>query len=366
MSGYCAAQHNGIKSLIVAEYRMDSLGTFSYTYLVRYNFQQGQVISKDTILGAPVTRKDIYGSYVRFDLGRNFIYNNRYVISGTGNVIDIKTKSLVIEDADDFIAAYGDSLIFHRDNLFTGTGYLLLKLKTQDYRFIKDKSYRSIKGLLSPDLKHGIMVDRSNIPYKILLCNSPNACKTIVDNCGSGTKMSHSSNNFPEVATLWIDNSTFVYANHSSNLEIRKVNIETKTDELLGIIDSVPPAFSNSHFSFDPNNALLFTCSKGTFMVAQNAKSLLALNERNHGNYFKSDLTRDKMGVSISYKNEIIGKLWCNSYKAATTTDYFAVEYGETGSNLAYPKGFMIWSVENKKWETIDIPWLCTVIGWTE
>lgn len=363
---YCAVQRNDVKSLIVAEYKKDSEGTGSYTYLVKYNFIQGKLTSKDTILGAPVTRENIAGSYVRFDLGKNFIYNNRYVISGTGNVIDIKTKSLVIEESDEYISANGDSLIFYRDNIFTSTGYLILDLKAKSYRFVKDKNYRNIIGLLSPDLKHGIEVDKSTIPYKILLCTSQNACKTIVDDCGFGTSMSRSSNSLPKVATLWLDNFNFVYAKYSSTVEIWKVNIDTKSTELLGIIDSVPPAISNAFFSVDLNKNLLFTCSKGAYKVDQNLQTLVALSERTHGNQFTSDLKGDDKGITIRHKNEIIGTLWCNSYDAVTTTDYFAVEYSDPGSNLGYPKGIKVWSIEEQKWETIDIPWLCAIIGWTE
>jgi hypothetical protein len=217
----CTAQSNVVKSLIVAEYKADTIG--SYTYLVRYNFSQGELISKDTIFGAPVTRKNISGSYVRFDLGRNFIYNNRYIISGIGNVIDINTNSLVIEESDDYVASSGDSIIFCAEK-----GYFILDLKTKNYELVKNKNYRNIKGLLSPDLKHGVEIDNSKSPHKILLCNSENKCEIIVDNCDFGTKMKSHSSALPIVPTLWLDNENFVYANYFSNVEIRKVKYQNK------------------------------------------------------------------------------------------------------------------------------------------
>lgn len=363
---YCTAQDNAVKSLIVAEYKKDSTRVGSYTHLVKYNFIQGKFTSKDTILGAPVTRENIPGSYVRFDLGKNFIYNNRFVISGIGNVIDLKTKSLVIEDSDEFVASYGDSLVFRSNNKYKGSGFLILNLKTKSYGFVQDKNYRNIKGLLSPDLKHGIKVDQSTIPYRILLCTSQNSCQTIVSDCGSGTRLLPYSSFIPNVATLWLDNFNFVYAKYSSTVEIWKVNIETKSNDLLGVVDSVPQAISNAYFFTDLNKNLLFTCAQGTFWVDHNHKTLLAVSERNHGNQFTSDLKGDENGVIIRHNNEIIGKLWCNCFDAVTSTDYYAVEYGDPGSNLGYPKGFKVWSSESKKWQTVDVPWLCAIIGWTE
>ncbi|MDR2425105.1 MAG: hypothetical protein LBD59_10350 [Prevotellaceae bacterium] len=322
---------------------------------------KGELISKDTILGAPIRKENSPDSYVSFGHGRNFIYNNRYVISGTGNVIDIDTKSLVIEESDYYVDSSGDSLIFR-----TEKGYWVLDLKTKNYGLVTDKNYRNIKGLLSPDLKHGIEIDNSKSPHTILLCDSTNVCEMIVDDCGFGTKLLRFSSFSPKVATLWLDNFNFVYANCSSNVEIRKVNINTKSNELLGIIDSVPPSILNAGFFIDLNKDLIFACSKGDYMVDQNLKILRVMNEKYHGNHFSSDLKEDKEGVVIRHKNEVIGKLYCKSYGAVTTSGYFAVEYGDPGSNLGYPKGFKVWSVENQAWITVDIPWLCAVTGWIE
>ena len=84
------------QKLFVAEFRIDTPRAGNYTYLVSYNFENGKLQSKDTILGAETFKEDRKGRfnrYVRFEFGRNFIYNNRYVVSGTGNVIDIKKKN---------------------------------------------------------------------------------------------------------------------------------------------------------------------------------------------------------------------------------------------------------------------------------
>jgi len=46
------------QSLIVAEYRIDTPSAGNYTYLVSYNFSDGELISKDTIVGRVVFKKE--------------------------------------------------------------------------------------------------------------------------------------------------------------------------------------------------------------------------------------------------------------------------------------------------------------------
>ena len=117
----CFGQTPRRNSLLVAEYQKNEEGIGNYTYLVSYNFIEGKLTSKDTVFSAPTTKGQQKKSYVRYDQGRNFVYQNRYVISGIGNVIDVQTKSLVMEERDHFIETRGDSIIFHRNNGDTGT-----------------------------------------------------------------------------------------------------------------------------------------------------------------------------------------------------------------------------------------------------
>ena len=106
-------QTPGNTGLLVAEYQKSYKGIGNYTHLVRYNFVDGAFFSKDTILSAPTSKEGRRGSYVRYDLGNNFIYQNRYVISGIGNIIDVQTKSLLLGESDNFIETKGDSIIYY-------------------------------------------------------------------------------------------------------------------------------------------------------------------------------------------------------------------------------------------------------------
>jgi len=363
--------------LLVAEYQKNDEGTGNYTHLVSYNFIDGKLSSKDTILSAPTSKGQYQGSYVRYDLGHNFVYQNRYVISGIGNVIDVKTQSLVMEESDNLIETRGDSIIFHRDNILTGTGYLVCDLKARTYGFVKNKKFLSVRGIDSPDHLWGLEVNKSELPYKIVLNDKKNKQEVIVNNCGTGTLLSSYASTMPNVPVYWIDNQHFLYATYSTSgrwtdsvtatVKIHKVNIETKSSDIVAKIDSVPPAVSKSSFSIDPRGTVIFHSAKGQFEIDLDKKQAIPHMMSSVDNDFSIENNRnDNYGRIIVFEGKEIGRVWCSYYNAKTTEGFIGVEYGEIGSNLGYPKGVRVWNNLTESWVDIEVPWISSIIGWIE
>jgi len=365
-------------SLLVAEYKKSEEGIGNYTHLVSYNFTNGKLISKDTILSAPTSKGQYQGTYVGYDFGNNFVYQSRYVISGMGNVIDTQTKSLVIEESDDLVETRGDSIIFHRDNIITGTGYLVCDLNDRSYKFVKNKKFLSVKGINSPNHLWGLEVDRSEFQNKIILYNKKNRQKVIVNNCGTGTLLSSYASTMPYVPIYWSDNQHFLYATYNpsgrtrtdsvtASVMIYKINIGTKSSEVVAEIDSVPPAISRARFSPDPKGRIIFYSAKGQFEIDLDKKQAIPYKMSSVGNEFSiENNSSDDYGRIISFQNKEIGRVWCSYYNAKTTTDFIGVEYGDVGSNLGHPKGVSVWNKTNETWVDIEIPWLSSIIGWIE
>lgn len=364
-------------SLLVAEYQKNYEGDGNYTHLVSYNFINGKLASKDTILSAPTRKGKNTGHYVRYGSGNNFVYKNRYVISGFGNIIDVKTKSLVLEESDNLVETRGDSIIFHRKNNKTGTGYLVCDLKNRTYGFVKDKNFMSVKGMHSPNHQWGLEFDYSEVPCKLLLHGKENKQMIIMNNCGRGTLLSPLASSFMTVPIHWTDNQNFLYANYSilgvgtenitATVKIYKTNIETKDSKIVAKIDSVPPAVTNSSFSTDPSGKIIFHCSKGQFEIDFDKKQAISLNMVSIDNDFSIEHKwKDKYGRIISFKGEKIGQSWCNFYNAKSTTEFIGIEYGDVGSNLGYPKGVRVWNNITENWTDIEISWLSSIIGWIE
>ena len=120
-------------SLLIAEYDNNAAKNHMQ-HLVNYVFIGGTMISKETLLSVPTQKEGVKGNYVRFDIGKNKIYRNRYVVTGIGNVIDIQTKKLLVSEQANFVAFKGDSIIFYTNDIFKGKFFSVLNLKTELYQ----------------------------------------------------------------------------------------------------------------------------------------------------------------------------------------------------------------------------------------
>jgi hypothetical protein len=368
------------QKLIVAEFRIDTPRSGNFTYLVSYKFEDGILKSKDTIFGAETfkrNRDSSFTRYVRFEFGGNFIYKKRYAISGTGNVIDIEKKRLVIEEGDDFISAQGDTIIFHRANIFTGTGFLLLDLKTGGYDFInhdeldKDKENRS-----SPDKKHYLSIDMSKIPYKIVLNSITGTKETIVFDAGHGPNITSGSQR-PTIETNWITNHSFLYAIHKmgnldssrvdtssqfnskylSKITIREFDINTKSDKLFMEFENVKQGDVNGRFFQDKIGQTIYRTSGFKYYLLDTIKKTFvnyAFYEL--GNNFSVENGSNTNGNSIRYHNKDIGNI--SPSNKVVGNGIIAAEKGE--SEIA------IWSDKTKVWSYIKIPWISSLVGWID
>ncbi|MBN8574702.1 MAG: hypothetical protein J0M05_12385 [Candidatus Kapabacteria bacterium] len=389
----CFGQTLRKNSLLIAEFQKNYKGLGNYTHLVSYKFINGKLSSKDTILSAPsvkfIDRKppsrftilstptNYQESYVGYR-GQNFIYQNRYVISAFGNVIDVQTKSLVMEESDNLIETRGDSIIFRRDNIFTGIGYLICDLHNRTYGFVEDTNFLKVKGINSPNHKMGIGIDQSKLPYKIVLYNHKNEEEVIVSNCGNGTLLFKHASTFSNIPLFWINNFNFLYATYSyysghssdninARVIIHEYNVERKSSEVITIIDSVPPAVTNSYFSIDPDDKIIFDCAKGEFLIDTKNKLSVLINWSSVNNDFSIENNiNEEYGRIITFQDKEIGRVWCRYSNAKTTSGFIAVEYGEVGSNLEYPKGVRVWNNITNEWIDIEIPWVSNLIGWIE
>ena len=349
------------QKLIAAEYRIDTPRAGNFTYLVSYNFIDGLLKSKDTILG----------SDIKYDLFNIFIYKNRYIISNSSYVIDLKKKELIFEKSDHFVKTSGDSVIFHRKDLLTGTGYLMLDLKTENYNFInnEERNYDKERNS-SPDKNHYLSIDRDRIPYKIWLHSSDGKKRIVVNDAARGPNITIQS---PTVETHWLDNNSFIYAVHerksdSVNKEFSKVtlrifDIQNNSDKSFYILDSVGNAGLNGKFFIDNiGQAVYRTNGLDSYLIDTANSNLIKYSFYEKGYNFS--IRGSAQGDTIKYENIEVGIQW--GQNAVVTHKIIAMAYGEVGSNLAYPKGIKVWSQLSNTWTTIEVPWLSKLIGWVE
>ena len=368
------------QKLIVAEFRIDSPRAGNFTYLVSYNFEDGYLKSKDTILGAETFKKNKDSSFtrhVRFEFGGNFIYKRKYVVSGTGNVIDIENRKLLIEHGDEFISASGDSIIFHRNNIFTGTGFLLLNLSNGKYDFINhDELNKDRQERNSPDKKYYLSIDKSKIPYKIKLHSSEGTNKTIVFDAGSGPNITNGGP-FPTIETNWINNHRFLYCVHKlekldssridtsrqfnskylSKVTVREFDISTMTDKVFAEFPNVKQGDINGKFFKDKIGQTFYRTSGWDYYLLDTLQNTFVdYPFYELGNNFSIAMIDSSNSNAIRYYNDTIGNM--SPSRKVVGCGIIAVEKGENEIN--------IWSDKTKVWSSIKIPWISSVVGWID
>lgn len=349
-------------SLLIAEYD-DNAAVNHLQHLVNYVFVDGAMVTKETIVSLPTQKAGIKGNYVRFDLGKNRIYRNRYVITGIGNVIDIKTKKLLVEERGDFVAFSGDSIIFHTNDIFKGKYYSVLNLKTEKFGKVENANYNPLPR---PDVE----VDETTKPFGISAYYVNGKQEILVKDAGYGEAQPLLGDDVKRTFQIfWLDNTSFLYANFSKNQQtatIYKVHLN-KTIEKMAEITEIPATAQNAAFEFSSSGNVIYSCGKGRLEIDMKKKIATKLLFESIGNDFFVEADENpKYGRSIKYETLEAGKKWCRLDNAKTTEGYAAFQNDIVMGPDRYPQGVVVWNTITKKWTTLDVTSLSDIIGWVE
>jgi hypothetical protein len=349
-------------SLLIAEYD-DNAAVNHLQHLVNYVFVDGAMVTRETIVSLPTQKAGIKGNYVRFDLGKNRIYRNRYVVTGIGNVIDIKTKKLLVEERGDFVAFSGDSIIFHTNDIFKGKYYSVLNLKTEKFGKVENANYNPLPR---PDVE----VDETTKPFGISAYYVNGKQEILVKDAGYGEAQPLLGDDVKRTFQIfWLDNTSFLYANFSKNQQtatIYKVHLN-KTIEKLAEITEIPATAQNAAFEFSSSGNVIYSCGKGRLEIDMKKKIATKLLFESIGNDFFVEADENpKYGRSIKYETVEAGKKWCRLDNAKTTEGYAAFQNDIVMGPDRYPQGVVVWNTITKKWTTLDVTSLSDIIGWVE
>jgi hypothetical protein len=349
-------------SLLIAEYD-DNAAANNMQHLVNYHFLDGAMVSKETVISLPTKKAGVTGNYVRFDLGKNRIYRNRYVVTGIGNVIDIKTKKLLVFERGEFVAFRGDSIVFRTNDIFKGKYFSVLDLRTEKFAKVENPNFNPIPR---PDIE----VDETTKPFSISAYYVTGKQDILVKDAGFGEAQpllgDDVKRKFP---IFWLDNNTFLYANFPKNQQsavIYKVNIN-KTIEKLGEITEIPATAESAFFELLSDGGVVYSCGKGRFLVDLKKKAVTKLLYQPIGNsFFVESDENPKYGRTVMYEIDVAGKKWCRLDNAKTISGYGAFQIEIVMGEDRYPQGVGIWNITTKKWTTLDITNLSDIVGWVE
>lgn len=350
------------QSLLIAEF--DGNAAVNHLqHLVNYVFVEGAMVSREMILSVPAKKSGVNGDYVRFDLGLNSLYRNRYVITSIGNVIDIKTKKILVSERGDFVKFSGDSIVFHTNDIFKGKYYSVLNLKTEKYEKVANANYNPLPR---PDVE----VDETTHPFSISAYYITGKQEVLIKDAGYGESQPLVGDDVKRVfAIFWLDNSSFLYANYSKNQHIATIYkvSTTKIFEKIAMIDEIPATALNAYFVRGTDGSIVYSCGKGAFSLDLKKKLAIKLLYAPIGNNFSVETDENPTyGRTVKYETLEAGKKWCRIDNAKTTNGYAAFQNDMVIGEEHYPQGVAVWNNITKKWTTLDILSLANIIGWVE
>lgn len=318
--------------------------------IIRYDFKNGELTAKETILSMPIEE-------ARFDLGENIIYQNRYIISGFGDIFDIRTRQ-VLGDGRGFLVDIVENNVIVEENKIDLEGFFAFNLETKKYRKLPPSNVFESDGKLSPNKKrfaswsfqngfqfdeveHWKSIRKTKINgYFIASCSM---------RCSSSMK----------VPFVWIDNDRIL--TQKSNGEIISINVSGKIEKITNIkIDETPDSLP--FIERDEFGNFSYYCNGTTYSIDLVNKTYTK-DKAILGNNFES-IHEEVFWAEYFYQGKSIGRVW--SGDSSTYKGFLAMQYAKEGKNLGYPDGIKVWNDLKNDWITIEINWGVKIIGWIE
>lgn len=323
--------------------------------IYNYHFLNGHYTGRDELL--TVSGKKDGKDNIRTDLGINTLYNNRYLITGIGNIIDLKDKKVLFDGRATLIRCTNDSVIYYTNDAFKGKFYSVYNFKTNTYGEVKNLLFR-------PKLGQDVEYDKTTVTYKLNLYPQNKSKVELVKDAGCG-QTGTADVTKPDPAFWWIDNSNFVYANYNTtNTEISfyKVNADTKASTLVGKVAIKPETTAAKLQKLSNTQALLFYGSK-QILIDASANTVTDLVFTNSTNGFSAECKSNTYGRIIKLNEKEVGKQHFQLKNFKTENNISAVVKELIMGTESYQQGLGVYNYNKPGWETVDAEDVLTLVG---
>lgn len=347
--------------LVLAEY--DSQAAVNHiVHIVRIPFTDGIPGPREKVMDIVTQQAGDKTPRVRFDLGRNQIYRNRYVITAYGQVIDLKDKKVLVDTHDQLVKASGDSIVFYTNDIFRGKFYSVLDLRTGTFAKVTNVTYNPLPG-------EDVEPDCSARNFKIWYYPASKPKVEVVKDAGYGEDVSLIPNGKPRLPMHWTDSDHFVYPYFNATHDVvtlYSVNYITHEQKKIGIIDQLPENRRYTEFITDPAGHLIYSCSRGYFRIDLNRNTVEEMTTFHPGYDFEIALEETPgKGNEVKHKGQSIGYYFCTPQLAVATENGIAFPFEMVMEKERYLQGAAYWSKETGKWKTAGDSDLSAIVGWT-
>lgn len=363
-------------SLIVANIDDSGLEEDRLQHLIMYEFAQGELISEETIVSNP-------GGQLRFNCERSQVYQNRYVITDFGDIVDITTRQFIHRAGSGpaytrLIGLEGDIVFIHQPQT---DNYFYYDLDRQVYEKLEDPGKWALPGVLSP---YGTMsvtsIGWNDGQIWLHYLNGE------TEMLGEGFYVEYS----PLVASLlgvpllWINSERVL--SQKSNGEIVIVTVDGSIAPVVQIdlsqLDFAPTGMTGAtraSFYRDFNGRIIYSIRMlGPEGKLRDNRFIIDVQNGTYSTYdpewiplgHKFEYSSTVGSTVIRYDGYEIGQEQCftEGYEQ-TIKGHIAITRQESCD--IYPTSIRVWSSANEKWTSMDfkIPdWITysSIIGWIE
>lgn len=348
-------QNNKIISLIISQCQ-ENERICDTQKIVRYNFLNGELKDKETLLS-------ISTDEIRFDLGGNFIFRNRYIITDSGDVFDLKTKSIVYKSRGELLEII-DNKIITEVNRVDDEGFYSFDLRTNILKKIRQlkgfpetnlSKFSPNKKIFATWVRNGFQKSKF-IFYQIDGNLNLKKIKEVVGDFTASCSVRCSDS--MKVGFVWVNDQKIL--TQKSNGKLVTVDLNGKIENITDLkINEVPDSLP--FFEKDEFGNLIYYCNGAYYQINLKDKTFTK-DKLGLGNGFESQ-DEDGFWVKYLYQGKQIGRLWSSS--AMTYKDFLVIDYAKEGKNLGYPDGIKIWNSIKKDWIALEVNWGVRIIGWT-
>lgn len=322
-----------------------------------YHFLNGHFTGREELL--TVNGKQAGKDYIRTDLGACTIYADRYLITGIGNIIDLKDKKILFDGRAQLVRCSNDSAIFYTNDFVKGKYYSVYNFKTKTYGEVKSLTFKAKVG-------QDVEFDKTAMPFKLNYYPQNKPKVELAKDAGYGQTLS--SGKTPDPPMWWIDNSTFIYAYYNKeNTEITfyKVNVDTKASTPMGKLPFKPGTNAPIITKEDKN---VTTINYGEKLVAVNAKNdkVEELGFTYPINGFAAEVKASPQGrrILLANNSKELGKYHFQLKNFKTNDKTIAVVKELIVGTESYQQGMAVWNFDQLKFEKVDAEEVLTLCGW--
>lgn len=349
------SQANVGESLIVIHYDQGNKATLGQL-IYRYNFINNVYAGREELLA--VTGRKGGKDYVRCDVGNNTLYKDRYLISGIGNIIDLKEKKVVYDGTGKLVKCSNDSIIFYINDIFKGKYYAYFDLNTSKYSEISNLTFKPIIG-------QDVEFDRTKSPYKLLYYPQNKPKVVLLDDAGHGGVSSKDKK--ADIPIYWVDNNTFIFPNIKiTDLEgsIVKYNIATKTSKVIGTFNSTANVPATYQLVNSVDCYIEFYFKNKLYCINPAKETMLISNYKEIDKNFSVEVEPNPKGRAVYFKGKDIGRYHFDLKNFKTSANYAVLVKEIIMGDESYQQGMSVYNVANAKWESVDGEDVASLVGW--